>query len=149
MGWVGEAMISRAGIPGPASRSLPGRSPARRAARFSGRAVPDGASSGEPRAAVAIRNNPNQQPDPTFRVPDVVPRSAGAAVAVGEFFDLLRRRLGSLLLVLAVTLLAAFGLLSTATKTFQAKAYVKVAPVVSSGDAGAAKDISTITESAW
>ncbi len=96
---------------------------------------------------MAIRNNPNQQPDPTFRVPDVVPRSAGATVTIGEFFDLLRRRLGSLLLVLAVTLLAAFGLLSTATKTFQAKAYVKVAPVVSSGDTGAAKDISTITES--
>lgn len=85
---------------------------------------------------------------------DFTPRSplrssepSGSTVTVGEFFGLLRRRLGTLILVVVLGLVAAFALLSTVTKVFQAQSAVKVAPVAAIGDTGAAKDISTITES--
>ena len=78
-------------------------------------------------------------------VPPAPPR--GGTVSIGDFFSLLRRRIITFLVGVVLCLVAAYVMFQTATKQYEAKSAVKVAPVTAAGDTDAAKDISTITES--
>lgn len=75
------------------------------------------------------------------------PRPPRATISIGEFFAVIRRRILAFLLCFLLCVVAAFGLYRVAAKKYDAQSAVKVAPVTASGDTGAAKDISTITES--
>src|SRR3954471_5693733 len=80
------------------------------------------------------------------RSPRPAARRAGA-VSSGDILGMLRRRILTLLVCLVIGVAAAFGAFSVAAKEYDAVSAVKVAPVTASGDTGATKDISTITES--
>ncbi len=79
--------------------------------------------------------------------PRSAPSERASTVSFGEFFALLRRRFITFAVCFVLCLVAAFALLQLTPKSYDAESAVKVAPVVASGDTGAAKDISTITES--
>ena len=65
-----------------------------------------------------------------------------SSVSIGDVFGLLRRRIVTLILCVILALGAAFGLLTTATKQYDATAAVKVSPIKGDSDT----TINTITE---
>lgn len=79
--------------------------------------------------------------------PDSAPRALSGTVTLGDFFGVLRRHLLTVLAGLVLGILAAAALFGVTTASYQAQSAIRVAPVVVTGDTGAAKDISTITES--
>lgn len=94
---------------------------------------------GTPRALAAV--------EPVDTAPLVDGGGNAGTVTLGDFFGVLRRHLLIVALGLLLGILAALALLSIATPVYDAQSAIKVAPVVVTGDTGAAKDISTITES--
>lgn len=82
-----------------------------------------------------------------YAEPDSAPRAPVGIVTLSDFFGILRRNLLTVIAGLLLGILAAAALFGATTASYQAQAAIKVAPVVVTGDTGAAKDISTITES--